>query len=473
MKNKVGVFSIWAKKYSNQWIYYSIASIIVFTLIGLITRIFDFESVWNTMADVLISRGFSEDNLYVTQISSTFIVVSLVSFLSDNGDDVLWENTIQYSLVYPKIFNFISISVYLIWNLVFSTVVLFANDGAMFFIFFNTDIILLFVMTYKMIGAFFSRDGIKMQLVEEYDRKSSLDKEDVLLTLRDKSLQYIDRKEYQLLEENLEFLFDKKKTAYLIEILEYLSAENEDDFWRYVNRFDLSHNDEIRRICMDICKRLIYSHQNISLEQELVMNLYGDEYLHKLVKEFEVRDDEVQVRNFSTFAYLLGGRDFSQLVTEKSITEFREKMVYPIVNEDINIPFSGRLQNNFIPPISLLAEALTANDYYSFEYILSYIEHIREGFSSSLFKAFQKGLDKAVNAYMTEETVPMPDYNVATLFVVPRYLENVRIDFLSEENCAYIKNMISNKDEYILLTDTNVQRLIKMGIEPIVYPKQK
>ena len=76
---------------------------------------------------VLRNRGYSEDNMYAAQISATFIIVSLVSFLSGTGEEILWENTVRFSLINPKVINFISLAAFLMTNLVVSSVAFWGN----------------------------------------------------------------------------------------------------------------------------------------------------------------------------------------------------------------------------------------------------------------------------------------------------------------------------------------------------------
>ena len=119
MDRKIGLMF---QKYWVKWLVYASACAFIHFLI--IRIVVDTPYIIQFLSNVISvlrvdARNYSEDNLYAAQISSTFIMVTLVSFLSGSGENILWENSVRYSLVNPKVVNFISITVALIINTIF------------------------------------------------------------------------------------------------------------------------------------------------------------------------------------------------------------------------------------------------------------------------------------------------------------------------------------------------------------------
>jgi len=88
--------------------------IVSFVLIALAEFIFWFILTKTGYMDVVNTYvrdcDFSLYDAFYTQCSLTFIVVSLISFLSNNTNDALWDDTIAYSLKKPFHTNFVALS---------------------------------------------------------------------------------------------------------------------------------------------------------------------------------------------------------------------------------------------------------------------------------------------------------------------------------------------------------------------------
>ena len=72
---------IFRMNYGKKWILYSLVAVLVLLFIGSLPFLFKLEEPVRKVINNLRNNGFSEDGLYTTQISSTFIVVSPVTHM--------------------------------------------------------------------------------------------------------------------------------------------------------------------------------------------------------------------------------------------------------------------------------------------------------------------------------------------------------------------------------------------------------
>lgn len=480
MKRKI---SLAFREYWGKWLIYTIVCSVALALLGaIVSGIMPIMHSLTNIVDSLraITRNYSEDNLYAALISATFIMVTLVSFLSGNGEDILWENSVRYSLVSPKVINFISITVALVVNTIFSSIAFWSNAAELFVVYFVIDLALLFVMTYKMIGAFFAKETLEARIIRDYHEKfTETEKKDALACIKDKSFHYIDEKELQSLNKNLTFLKNNDEITILIETLDYLSKDNEDLFWSYVKEFKLVKDETVRRICGDLCYRLIKERHNVSIEKEIIKELYGerqiDQDLQSLVDKFSdasfLKEDILQL----LWSLLPIAKDPSQNIYSaywwKALNidgDIKNK-----VEEKINKPYSA-VMTQFSLPIELLITALENDDSYSVDFILGYIERLKEAFRNRIKEYFiekDKILFSEIEAAIEKEGIKGdPDYDYLCQRVLNSYtgyIGYISVEFLCERDYEYIKNIIANQSSYVLLTETNVNRLMSICMEKI------
>lgn len=475
------------QRYWVKWAIYTIACALIHMFVMVIViyspHVFEFlrQGVSLLRGDI---RNFSEDNLYAAQISSTFIMVTLVSFLSGSGENILWENSVRYSLVNPKVINFISITVALITNTFFSSVAFWLNYAEVYIVFFAFSLVMLTIMTYKMIGAYFARDTLKEKIIIDYEKMDVTDQKAALDCIRDRSYHYIDEQELTLLEENIDFLNEMNQKSHMIEIFDYLSKINEELFWVYVKKYNCIDDKRVREICEEVCHRLLNERQNNELKQEIVEELYG-------VRRID-NDLEELVGSFSDASFLK--KDILQLIsTIYPVAMDPSQNIYSSywwdtfnidgdikarVEENINHPYS-QLINTYHLPVEMLILAIQKNDVYSVEFIIEYIESLKLKFAKTVRKYFNEKdniLFAEINKSLENEKPKglSKDENDAYEYTCQRvlssytgYLAFVEIDFMSRRDNEYLRNLISLRGKYITLTETNIKRITNMCMEKI------
>lgn len=443
-------------EYLRKWIVYSVSFSLFLMLIWAILIFFiNMEGLTISMFDGLRSRGFSEDNIYATQISSTFIIVGLVSFLSGSGEDVLWENTVRYSLVNPKIINFISMASFLIVDLLFASVAFFANLKNSFFIFFLVNMILLFIMTYKMIGAFFARESIKNELIKNFKRESDDRKREKIDELRDRTMALIIKNQYSIVEENLDFLNSVGCINELVYILRFVSKNNANQFWIFINKYNLLENESIRKISRELCMTLISSHKNIELERQILEMLYGDSGMSHFREAIVKYCSNSGLNNIQTEHKTEHLGDFQRF------HDHYGEIIDERVKNAINIPFSNYINNESdMLPIGILLTAYTESNIEAFETVLSFMVKLKANYAEIFNDFIENTVLKPIEI---EKSDP------AYAFSISRIKARIAVDFISERDRELIQNIIVQSKNSILLTENNIRQLSELALTPIRY----
>lgn len=133
--------------------------------------------------DFIIKLTFSDYlNLVITQFSTTFLIVSLLSLLSVKGQYIYWEEAVEYKIILPRHFNFISSSIYAFLTLLGSLLALLLEKDILVIIFFLLNTLILTFLTFRMTSIFFDRDAILRKLkknilrsAEEYAKNPKYD----------------------------------------------------------------------------------------------------------------------------------------------------------------------------------------------------------------------------------------------------------------------------------------------------------
>lgn len=116
-------------------------------------------------------------NLYVSQISTTFLVTAFLSFLGGKEDPIYWTSAMEYKLINPKGTSLRDITWYCLGTLVTSLVAVFFRAVLMFVFSFGINLIGLSVITCRMILAFFAREEIKKQLQQDFIKADDVQKQ--------------------------------------------------------------------------------------------------------------------------------------------------------------------------------------------------------------------------------------------------------------------------------------------------------
>lgn len=153
------------------------------------------ESVRNNFFDLLIS-----------QISTTFLVTSFLSFLSGNDTPIYWTTAMQHKLITPKGTSIRDIAWYCIGTLIISLITMFFDTAFAFLFSFVTNIVGLTIITARMILAFFAKDQIKYELLEEFKGYSYYVQQDKITNMEEHAVVAAQNHDIGYLRDNLEFL---------------------------------------------------------------------------------------------------------------------------------------------------------------------------------------------------------------------------------------------------------------------------
>lgn len=254
------------------------------------------------MKNLMINMELIDSNItnfLTTQSSLTFIVLSLISILSNKDEFVYWEDIITYKLKRPHFTNITALSTYIIVALfAFVTVYIFNGKSYIMFTYFILSIILLTFLMYMLLATYFpNREEIKKSLKERfYGDEKKYEKIDNLYS---QTLFLLQNKNVRYIEENISFLFeiiflekeltieDKEYANYkLILALTQISKEEPFIFYKFLEkRIDYCVNDvyfsaEILAITLDSLKYLISNRDNPKA-RKLILELLKLYYLKK------------------------------------------------------------------------------------------------------------------------------------------------------------------------------------------------
>ncbi len=123
---------------------------------------------WTALANVKII-DFDIQEIFFTELSLVFLVISFVTLLANKTDAVYWVDVIQYRLIKPNHSSIVDISSYIFANLLLSLIAfIFPALADMMIVSFVLTIILLGFLSIKLLISFFGVEHLKEELREEY-----------------------------------------------------------------------------------------------------------------------------------------------------------------------------------------------------------------------------------------------------------------------------------------------------------------
>ena len=123
---------------------------------------------WTALANVKII-DFDIQEIFFTELSLVFLVISFVTLLANKTDAVYWVDVIQYRLIKPNHSSIVDISSYIFANLLLSLIAfVFPALADMMIVSFVLTIILLGFLSIKLLISFFGVEHLKEELREEY-----------------------------------------------------------------------------------------------------------------------------------------------------------------------------------------------------------------------------------------------------------------------------------------------------------------
>lgn len=163
------------------------------------------EQLHTLFTRYMAGTEFNVYDVFYAQISTTFILISIISLLSTNTQKVYWDDMMHRKLIKPAILNFTSLTAYLLVSLLVSTC-FFIIGSNYILISFGISIVVMSVFTVKMVGAYFGRDAVKEEMKEEFFKLDKDAQEEYRRIITELSMTAIDNNEMSVLAENLELL---------------------------------------------------------------------------------------------------------------------------------------------------------------------------------------------------------------------------------------------------------------------------
>ena len=169
-------------------------------------------------------------DFYLSQLSMTFITITVTSALSDNGNIIYWENIAEKKLISPTWTCFLAYTSYSFVTILYSTIAIFidGSNAPCFFAFFFLDVISLLLLTLNMVDVYYNRDEKKEKLRKDFvscAEEVSRRKEEhtlagsecserfleMILGMRQQTVRAVETYDYKTLQENLMFIAENRK----------------------------------------------------------------------------------------------------------------------------------------------------------------------------------------------------------------------------------------------------------------------
>ncbi len=252
---------------------------------------FDPMNIFSGISDLVSAHKM---DLLLSQIASSFLVISLLTVLSNKGESILWVNIIEYKLIRPRRKSFKDITGYCFFALIFSFVAMLPMIPSWVLLyFFLWNVVFLMWMTIKMIEVFYDVKGIDKQLQKEYFQSGFEVKREYLEKLTQNTIQCLERKESDKFKENIGFMHnayhqaDEEEKNLIAGKMEYiLKNVSPTDAWAYIYILKLfSGTVEAEETINSFLKRLIHDNLGTAYERrELIDWLFKD--LHEEMTQY-------------------------------------------------------------------------------------------------------------------------------------------------------------------------------------------
>lgn len=134
---------------------------VALVVLALFVPIPDWQIV-NKLKDIGSENGLT---LYLSQLSFTFITISVMSVLSDSSNIIYWENIVDRKLIRPRWRCFYAYTTFSFATVIFGGIAELMGLSVLFMLMFAFDIVILMALTFSMIDVYF-RHGEKAQMLE-------------------------------------------------------------------------------------------------------------------------------------------------------------------------------------------------------------------------------------------------------------------------------------------------------------------
>lgn len=239
-------------------------------VIGGICTFLAYSGMWN---NYMLEGYFESENSFTyqdvlfTQISVSFIVISLTTVLSSSAKVVYWIDKIELELVAPILTDFLAYTMYTFACLT-ASVYFVVKKSDFVYISFGFAILIMALLTIKLIGVYFESASLKEKISSYYDwisENGGALYEETKNTFAYVTVKYAQENNITAFFENIDFLYSKYEAK--------------------KNREDASATDELDTICLII--RLLGREQKYFQQRILEPVRMGEKYIDiKNRKEF-------------------------------------------------------------------------------------------------------------------------------------------------------------------------------------------
>lgn len=169
----------------------------------------------------------SARNFYLTQVSTSFIVITIMNVLSDKTNTLYWDDIVESKLVHPPYRNIKSFMRYSFLALLISTLGLISHKTYIVSLSFGINVIILVVLSYKMLDIYFNRERNRQKLIRKYYKTEVMaEKEKLLLKLRENTLLAICNSNSDIVNENIDFYINDCKYSDVYYLMNYIDSVN-------------------------------------------------------------------------------------------------------------------------------------------------------------------------------------------------------------------------------------------------------
>jgi len=208
----VSMFVIWALKenINNDLL-----------LLGLLTRCN--ELIESLSGDRVLS-------LFTSQLSLTFITISVMSVLSDKTVTLYWINLVEDNLIRPPFRCFYAYVIYSFSTIAINLFAIFFRNYLLFIIFFIVNFIILFLLTHSMLTVYFRQDSKDRKAIKDFKEveknQNFEERSKKVKKLKEYTLKAYSNYDIDTLNKNLEFYSKYCKVEDVAYFLERIDGSN-------------------------------------------------------------------------------------------------------------------------------------------------------------------------------------------------------------------------------------------------------
>lgn len=143
----------------------------------------------------------------ICQITSSFLIMSIISLLNEKGEVAYWTNTMTYMFKRPVLIGIRALSRYIFFAAIISSVSFLLNYHNIFFSSFIFSNIFLVIIIYRLIKVYYDKNSVLLRLECRFAAMKLEYKMNCIKTLRTSTINAFLERESNIYIENCKFLF--------------------------------------------------------------------------------------------------------------------------------------------------------------------------------------------------------------------------------------------------------------------------